>query len=476
MKRLNRRDVLKGLSVLGVSALGGTLAACGASTAQVADTQTEPTAAAEAPTAVEAANTQAASTEPQEIEWWFGWAGCGLEDIAAKFETENPDIKVKYVDQGYGYGGKLMAAIASGNPPGLAFNVFYNELIARDLCIAMDDYIAAAPDANLTTGDIPAALMDRWKWQGKQYGIPACDTSTRYGMSYNTNLLQDAGFTAPDDPQTWDEVFEWHKAITKMDDAGNLKILGAAPSADCSASAHGIDPWVYPEMWGFHYFDDKEMKFTIDRPETVEILSMIKKFWDVADAKKVSALNDSNQDQWYGPYSVGLEAMYIIYPSGPAGLYNHNPEFEHKQTWVPVPSGRKGKKITTVGGHASTILKDSKFPEATFKLAVYITEADACNILFDKVGWVGPRKSYQDTVKLDKYPQNVQDGIWFFVRRALDEADEIYFENDPIGSITDAEWIKARDGVVYGDMTPEEAAKKMEAKLNDELAKMQDQG
>ena len=328
MKRATRRQVLSGLAFLGA---GAALAACGATPAAQA-TVAPAAGATAAPTAASAEATAAqpvASGDVKEVEWWFGWSGVGLEDIAALFMERNAGTKVTTVDQGYGFTGKLMAAIASGTPPGLAYNVFYNELIARDLCVPMDDYIAASGDEGLTNGDIPQAIMDRWKWQGKQYGLPACDVATRYGQSYNPTILEENGLSVPEMPQTWEELLEWHLQITKTDSAGNILMLGATPSLDCTSSAHGIDPWVFPFMWGVDYFDDKENKYQIDREETYEFLAMIKKFFDPVGAEKLVALaNDDYATANYGTYQLKKQATYIEYPSGPAVHLQRRPGTE----------------------------------------------------------------------------------------------------------------------------------------------------
>jgi ABC-type glycerol-3-phosphate transport system substrate-binding protein len=473
MRRITRRQVLSGVTVIGA---GAALAACGATPAAQA-TAVPAAEATAAPTAAAAEATVAqpsTSGEVKEIEWWFGWSGVGLPEIAQLFMDKNPGTKVTTVDQGYGFSGKLMAAIASGTPPGLAYNVFYNELIARDLCVPMDDYIAASGDEGLTNGDIPQAVMDRWKWKGKQYGLPACDVATRYGMSYNTNLLEENGLSVPEMPQTWEEVYAWHEQMTKMDAAGNILVIGATPTLDCSGSAHGIDPWVYPFMWGVDYFDDTEGKYQIDREETYDFLALIKKFFDTVGAEKITALaNDAYATANYGIYQLNKQAMYIMYPSGPGSVFNADPDHKHVQGWVPMPESRKGIKIGIIGGHASTILKGSKNPEVTFALSDFVTQKEACDVLLASTGWVGPRRSYQDTADLSKYPDYVQEGIRFFVRGAIEDADETWYAKDPIGSITQAAWDDARDSVVFGDATPEEAAAKMQAKLTDELAKVQ---
>ena len=167
-------------------------------------------------------------------------------EIAEAFMSQNPDVKVIWLDQGYGFDGKLMAAIAAGNPPGLVYNVGYMDLAMRGLLIPLDDYIAASSVVSLTDGDIPDYKYEKFTWEGKHYGVPAYDTSERYALGVNLTVAEEAGLDINNIPQTWSEVFEWHKAMTKYDQAGNVEVLGMAPTSDASSSAYSMDPWVYP--------------------------------------------------------------------------------------------------------------------------------------------------------------------------------------------------------------------------------------
>jgi hypothetical protein len=69
---------------------------------------------------------------------------------------------------------------------------------------------------------------------------------------------------------------------------------------------------------------------------------------------------------------------------------------------------------------------------------------------------------------MGKYPPEVQENIRFFTT-SLDEADEVWFDKDPIEGITQTEWTNAWQGVIFGQLTPEEAAKNMQDKLTQEL-------
>jgi ABC-type glycerol-3-phosphate transport system substrate-binding protein len=451
-----RRHVLLGLgSAAGVAVL----AACGATpTPQVV----KETVIVEKESTVVV---QATSAAPTALEWWPGWPDAFMVAIAKKFEEANPDIRVNVVSN-YPEMQAVLAAVAAGTPPDIIADVPYMELIARGVILPLDERINTSSEVSLTDGDIRKELWEVFAWQGEHYGIPSVDTAGREGIGYNLDVVEAAGLSSSALPETWDDVFAWHEQITKFDDAGNLTILGMAVMAErTDACAYG-DPWMWPHMWGFKYVENNT--YSIDRPETIEFLKVIKEFSDSVGVEKIDGLSQAMAGISRGAFGIGKQGMQITYPSGPAGVHQSNPMQRYKFTYVPMPASRKGKKIQTAGGHAGIIMKDAKSPDAAFKLAAYLTSKEACDILYASIGWIGVRKSWQAQVDLSQYPEDVAQNIMFF-QKSLDEADEVWYNQDPVEGITGTEWGKAFQGVMQGTLTPEEAAAQMQANLQKEL-------
>ena len=477
MSHVTRREMLKGLAGISVGALGASvLAACGATpTPQVIEKVVTSVVEKEV-TKIVAGTPQVVketvvvekpieAAQPTEIEWWPGWPGPYMLAIAKLFEDKNPDIKLKVVSN-YPEMQAVLAAVASGTPPDIIADVPYTELIVRDTLLPLDDMINTSTEVSLTDGDIPTQLWEAFAWEGKHYGVPSVDTAGREGMGFNLNLIEEAGLDSTNLPTTWEDVLAWHEKITKLDSAGNIEVIGMAPMAERTPACSYGDPWMWPQMWGFHYI--KELKYDIDRPETVEFLKVIKAFYDTVGVEKVQSLQSALEGITRGAFGVGKQAMQITYPSGPAAVWQVNPTHNYKFTYVPVPASRKGVTMQTAAGHAGVVMKGSKAPEAAFKLAVFLTQKEACDVLLDQVGWVGPRKSWQATMDLGKYPDLVQANILFFTN-SLTEAKETWVDIDPIDGICESEWNKAWQGVVYGDLTPEQAAQQMQANMTAEL-------
>lgn len=380
----------------------------------------------------------------------------------------NPQIKVQ-PGLFYPSGEKLLSALAANNAPDLVSDIDYYNFIDRGLVLPVDDFVKASTQISFTDGDIRTSNWDAFKWKGKYYGVPAVDTAGREALGFNVDLVQQAGLDPNKPPQTWDEVIVWHQKLTKFDSAGNLQTLGIDPLfSRANATSYG-DPWLWPAMWGFHYIDLKNWKYDINRPETVDFQSTILKLYDIAGVEKIAGLSNAMKNQSYGAYGAGKQAMAITYPGGPAVAHRMNPKQTYKYTWVPMPAKRQGVTIQTAAGHAQVIMKATKQAEAAFKLAVFMTEKQACDILFQDVGWVGPRASWQKAMDLSSFPQFVQDGIKFFTT-SLDKAKEVWTaEMDPEDAYLSDTWHQLNDQMNHHSIKPQAAAATLQTKMSSEL-------
>jgi len=469
MRRLTRREFLRAGELAAAACV---VAACApAATPQVVKEIVKETVVVEGtPKVVEKVVTKVvqetvvvkeAPKEPVVLEWWPGWPGNWMLAVAKLFEDANEGIKLNPV-LNYPEKQQVLAAVAAGTTPDLIEDVAYMELIVRDVFLPIDDRLAQRPDLSITDGDIPKPLWEVFAWEGEHYGVPSVDTAGREGMGINVRVAQEAGLDPTNPPRTWDEAFEWHKKMTQYDSAGNLLVLGFDPMAERTGACTEGDPFMWPHMWGFKYIENRT--FDVDRPETVDFLTVIKRFADDVGVEKIDGLNTAFSGMSRGPFGQGKVGIRITYPSGPAGVYKVNPKDEYMFTWVPMPEDRRDITVQTAGGHAGMIMKLSQHPDEAFKLAVFLTEDAACNVFFKEVGWIGPRKSWQANVDLSSYPDHVAKSIKWFTD-SMTQSDEVWWNTDPIEGITQDEWQKAYEAVRHDQITPDAAAKQMQDNL-----------
>jgi maltose-binding protein MalE len=465
---------------VGTSAAAPTSAATTSSASVAASTAsatsaapTTATSSAAATSSAVATSSAAASSSPVaakagqvSLNWWPGWPGTYMGDIANAFMKDNPTIKVEpglfYPDDT-----KLLAQVAAGTGPDLVSDIDYSNYIQRALVQPIDDLLQAAKIAT-KGGDIRDSNWNAFFWHGKYYGVPAVDTAGRQGIGYNVDLIQQAGLDPTKLPETWDDVYVWHQKLTKMDTAGNVQYLGLDPLFSRPSAASGGDPWMWPPMWGFHYFDVNTMKYDIDRSETADFYTMIQKFDDVPGIDKKNAFLKPFSNE-YGAFGAGKQAMAITYPSGPAEVHSVDANSHYAWTYIPMPTNRKGITLQTAAGHAQVLLTGTKHRDEAFQLALYMTEKQACDILFDRVGWVGPSKTWQQTMDLSKFAPDVQQGIRFFTD-SLDQAKEVWIPDmDPEDGYLRAQWQKIADQVNHHKLDAKTAAQQLQFMMTTQI-------
>jgi len=169
-----------------------------------------------------------------EIELWHSLMGskeAARLELIENFQKAYPDINVK--DLGYfdihQLNQKVLTAVVTGIPPELASNHYYfvPRYAANDALQPLDSYFAR--DGIDPEEVFYSFSLDINRYDGKLYGIPLFN-STRV-LAYNKDLFQEAGLDPERPPETWTELVEYGKKLTKwngdvLDTAGFEVPLG----------------------------------------------------------------------------------------------------------------------------------------------------------------------------------------------------------------------------------------------------------
>ena len=251
-KHLNRRDFLKGASIL---AAGGLLAACApAAPAQpAADKPTEAKPAEEKPTAA------APAASGGLIRYWSGWGGEGyqkcwdeiqaLDGFKQALGNNTFEIKLAVGEE------PMLTAIAGGDPPEVGTNINYLGFMARDVLLPITDMVAASAEVKAEK-----FLEGNWGlgfYKGVQYGFPSQECFLRFALNFNSQLIEEAGLDPVAPPETWDDMLVWHEKLTQKDSAGNLTRIGINPYGAMGEGFWDSDGWMVATSWGFNWFDEK---------------------------------------------------------------------------------------------------------------------------------------------------------------------------------------------------------------------------
>ena len=156
------------------------------------------------------------------MSWYFGEdpAGPALKALFAEFEKKNPNIKIvaETVTSAERVP-KFTAAMEAGRGPDIYMDTPPNapNLIARGYCANLEPLMKAEKEdikARFTKGDLESFTDDK----GDHYFLPY--STGPMGLIYNAKAFQDAGLDPNRPPQTWEELLDYSKKLTKGDRYG----------------------------------------------------------------------------------------------------------------------------------------------------------------------------------------------------------------------------------------------------------------
>lgn len=455
-KSLSRRDFLK---VASMTVGAGLLASCGTPKAITPDAA--PTTAAgteKQPTAPAAAN-------PAAIQWWVGWGELvpffdSLKKMPKYKELmgdNDVEMKPSISDE------VLYTALAAGTPPDIASNISYLDLFARDVCLDASQWVAKS--SVIKKDDFISGNWDGGFYNGKQFGIPTLECFVRFGMNYNTRMVEAAGLDPNTPPVTWSETLEWHKKLTKFDAAGNLLTIGLDPM-DAEGSAVS-DGFLASRSWGFKWFDPATGKFDLANDKMANAFDTYAEFYKVVGADKMSGMRQvAANETWGGSFNAEVQAMIIEGYWHPGETQAQKPEVAkyNRATWVPVPDDRKGAKIQGTGGHYVVYLKGSKKAETGFKFTEFLTSDELCGEIFKQLGWLPAYKPYLDKADPKAFP-----GLDFYFQSVKEATEMEPAIACPISSFVQTNYDQLSDDVNRGKLSGKDAAAEFQSRCEKEF-------
>lgn len=331
------------------------------------------------------------------LDYWLWDANqlLAYEQCADDFHAENPDLKVKITQLGYGdYWGKLTNGMAAGNAPEVFTNHLskYPDFLKTKQLLALDDL-----DVDLSIYN--DGLADLWVGEdGKRYGLPK-DWDT-VALFYNKGMTEEAGISDeqmstltwnPDDGGTYEEVIA-HLTVDKNgkrgDEAGfdkdNVEVYGLGLGG--AGAGMGQTEWSYlaattgwthtdKNPWGTHYnYDSADFQDTI-----AWWTGLIDKgYMPRLETTVGAAMNDNFGASKFAINSNGswMIGSYAGYEGVDLGI-------------APTPVGPNGKSASMYNGLADSIWVGAKDKAGAEKWVTYLA-SEACQDTVGELGVVFP--------------------------------------------------------------------------------------
>lgn len=294
---------------------------------------------------------------PVEVEFWTMQLSPTFDDYIngaiAAFESENPGIKVKWVDVPWGdMETRILTAASSGDMPDIAnMNPHFAQKLAQlDALLDMEEWASDVKDQYFR------GSWDANKFGGKTFGLPWYLTTPV--LFYNKALFEAAGLDPENPPGTYEEMFAAAEKITKA--TGKY---GYMPVLSNHAAMEEM------EKAGIRLFNSD---FTKARFAQDEVVSFVDEYKDMIDRKviPVQALNEGTGTA-IQMFSAGEIAMFNGGTSH-AGMIKSNSEDIYSVTGIGAqPVGPGGK--TNVAVMNVAVAASSPYPEEAVKFAKFIT-------------------------------------------------------------------------------------------------------
>jgi multiple sugar transport system substrate-binding protein len=366
--RLSRRTFLTRMAGLGLGAAGTSLlAACGGSPATPAGSGSATSAPAQGGTA-------------QVTISMMGWGSILEKENVQKgldlFQSKNPDVKVNWLHTpNEEYATKLQTMLAGGTPPDVFWGSNMADYVSRGVVMDITDRVKNDPVIGKPDYFIQPQEENRATINGKWYGIGSCWVV--HHLYYNADILKKAGVEPPPtDPAkawTWEQFLDVARKLT-VDSGG--KHPGESGFDPNNVQQWGVSwpTWNLPR--DVMIYSNGGEAFTPDyklhhgEPAAVEAMQAIA---DLATVHHVAPLSLTLQ-------TLNLTGIQMLASQKLAILMDGSWLLQDiaKQDFKPgagvLPKMKNA--VTEAQAHMHMIHKDTKNPDAAWKLLAFLSSDD----------------------------------------------------------------------------------------------------
>lgn len=317
---------------------------------------------------------QGSSDGTTTITFWHPMTditGEAVEAVIEEFEKAHPDIKVKatYIaNQGEGQNEKLLAAIAGGNAPDVAYFDRF-EVGSWAAQGSLEDLSELAALDGVTEELYYTFAWNEASYEGKLYGIPTT-TDSRL-VYFNVDHFTEAGLDPNNPPKTIAELEAAAEKLTKKN-GNRFEQIGFIPW-------YG-QGWFYGWGWAFggDFYDPSTNQATANHPKNVEALQWIADFAKKYNIEDIAAFTDSQGSGAMDPFLTGQISMKVSGPWEVSAIKKFKPDLNYGVFPMPTPTGTD--HTTWSGGWSVVIPKGAKQKEAAWKFVKYFGSVEGQKI------------------------------------------------------------------------------------------------
>jgi multiple sugar transport system substrate-binding protein len=391
------------------------------------------------------------------IEFWCGWTGREMKVFQAlvdRFNREQTEVWV------HSFGGvqddtKTIRAITAGVPPDAFFlwnPPYIGPLALNGALRRLDEML---PRAGLTEQDLVSVSLDLCRYRGSLYGLPVLIDAT--GLFWNRAAYREAGLDPDRPPRSPDEMIDYAKRLTKRE-GGQLVRIGFQPMDDllqflCACRAKLVDAQERP---------------LADAPDVKAALTWYR---DVIAAMGSSeevaafAAGFGQGQSANNPFFSGKTAMMASGEWNPFWIERYTPQLDYSVG--PFPGFEPGMAPpSNIGGNVVVIPRESRHPEAAWKFIAWLQGRSAQLQFAHNIYNLPNRRDLLTDPTLTRGSRAARS--YSVLLRLSASSNARAFPNTPYSSFYQTELTHARDFVVHGGKSVEQAAADLQRRVQRE--------
>lgn len=365
-----------------------------------------------------------------------------MKTLAYEFMQENQDITIKmeFIPEA-DYSTKLISSLATDAAPDV-FQVqsgMIPRLVKAESIQTLDEEVLSTD--NIANDFVPASV-DALQVDGKYYGLPT-DLQTIV-LYWNKDLAKEAKLDAEKGPQTWDELLDWAKKLTKFEN-------GKMVQSGWGEKGYSPEIEAFIAQNGGKMVDDSGKFVFADDPKSVEAIKF------AVDAYKKDKVYDLEFMKNWAGFRQGKVAIMLGHPAMLGNLKQTAPNIDLGIGLIPA---KADKHTTIVTSWAYAISKKAESKAAT-KWIEYLTSPEVEKRWTEQTGELPARKELLNDEELVKDEQ---------LKILLSSLNDSEVGNLQLAS-TYKIWSDGYQNLILTDEPFEDTLKKIQDELNAEISK-----
>lgn len=305
------------------------------------------------------------------ITWWSpNFHSERAAVLVERFHELNPDIRINLeVTVADGLQNRILVALRSGTGPDLidVANGWNVPFALTDGLYALDDRIASSgmPLEDFLQPALGTATVD-----GKLYGLPF--RVEAHALIYNRDAYREAGLDPDAPPQTWDELIEVSKALTRANATGQMQYgYGLAGGGEVGNLLFRSLPFIW--MNGGDMLSADQTRAAINSPEAIEAVEFyVHMLTEDGVAPPSTLQNDGAALRRL--FIAGTVAQYQSGQFDLPAIRRENPDIDVAAAMLPHPEGKETAAI--LGGWNWVIPDASRNKDAAWRLLEFLAQPE----------------------------------------------------------------------------------------------------